>query len=53
MEDSRQIENLIYSYAERIDNGDLEGVASIFHDDEIVSAAHDVQRTRFDEVLEM
>ena len=30
MEDSRQVENLIYSYAERIDNGDLEGVAAFF-----------------------
>ena len=30
MEDSRQVENLIYSYAERIDNGDLEGVAALF-----------------------
>ena len=42
MEDSRQVENLIYSYAERIDNGDLEGVAALFHDAEIFSAAHDV-----------
>ena len=47
MEDSRQVENLIYSYAERIDNGDLEGVAALFHDAEIFSAAHDVRRTGF------
>ena len=53
MENSRQIENLIYSYAERIDNGDLEGVAALFHDAEIFSAAHDVRRVGFDEVLEM
>jgi ketosteroid isomerase-like protein len=53
MEDSRQIENLIYSYAERIDNGDLESVAALFHNAEIFSAAHDVRRTGFDEVLEM
>lgn len=53
MENSRQIENLIYSYAERIDNGDLEGVAALFHDAEIFSAAHDVRRAGFDEVLEM
>jgi 3-phenylpropionate/cinnamic acid dioxygenase small subunit len=53
MEDSRQVENLIYSYAERIDNGDLEGVAALFHAAEIFSAAHDVRRTGFDEVLEM
>ena len=53
MEDSRQVENLIYSYAERIDAGDLEGVAALFHDAEIFSAAHDVRRTGFEEVLEM
>jgi 3-phenylpropionate/cinnamic acid dioxygenase small subunit len=53
MEDSRCIENLIYSYAERIDNGDLEGVAELFRDAEIVSTVHNVRRTGFDEVLEM
>jgi len=53
MEDSRHIENLIYSYAERIDNGDLDGVAHLFRDGEIFSATHDVRRTGFDEVLEM
>lgn len=53
MEDSRQVENLIYSYAERIDAGDLEGVAALFQDAEIFSAAHEVRRTGFDEVLEM
>ena len=53
MEDSRQIENLIYCYAERIDNGDLEGVAELFRDAEIVSMVHNVCRTGFDEVLRM
>jgi 3-phenylpropionate/cinnamic acid dioxygenase small subunit len=53
MEDSRQIENLIYCYAERIDGGDLEGVAELFRNAEIVSTAHNVRRTGFDEVLQM
>jgi 3-phenylpropionate/cinnamic acid dioxygenase small subunit len=53
MEDSRQIENLIYLYAERIDNGDLEGVAELFREAQIYSPAHDVTRTGYDEVLEM
>jgi hypothetical protein len=51
--DSRQIENLIYSYAERIDAGDLPGVAELFRDAEIVSSTHNVRRTGLDEVLEM
>jgi ketosteroid isomerase-like protein len=53
MEDSRHIENLIYNYAERIDDGDLKGVAELFCDAEIVSTAHNVRRTGFDEVLKM
>ena len=40
MEDSRIIENLIYLYAERIDAGDLEGVAELFSNGEIASPAH-------------
>jgi 3-phenylpropionate/cinnamic acid dioxygenase small subunit len=53
MEDSRQIENLIYLYAERIDSGDLEGVAEMFRDAEIFSPVHNVTRSGYDEVLEM
>jgi 3-phenylpropionate/cinnamic acid dioxygenase small subunit len=53
MEDSRQIENLIYTYAERIDSGDLQGVAELFREAEIVSTVHDVRRTGFDQVLQM
>ena len=30
MDSARCIENLIYTYAERIDNGDLDGVAALF-----------------------
>ncbi|CAA0091229.1 Uncharacterised protein [Halioglobus japonicus] len=53
MDDSRCIENLIYRYAERIDNGDLEGVAELFRDAEIISTAHNVRRSGYQEVLEM
>jgi 3-phenylpropionate/cinnamic acid dioxygenase small subunit len=53
MEDSRQIENLIYRYAELIDDGDLEGVAELFRHAEIVSTVHNVRHHGFDEVLQM
>jgi|TARA_R110002072_G_scaffold127330_3_gene264734 3-phenylpropionate/cinnamic acid dioxygenase small subunit len=53
MEDSRQIENLIYRYAEHIDNGDLEAVAELFREAEIVSSDHDSRLAGFDEVLKM
>ena len=35
MEDSRQIENLIYRYAEHIDEGNLAEVAELFRDAEL------------------
>ena len=53
MEDCRQIENLIYRYAELIDDGDLEGVAELFRDAQIVSTVHNVRHQGFDEVLHM
>ncbi|MCP4466309.1 MAG: nuclear transport factor 2 family protein, partial [Halieaceae bacterium] len=53
MEDSRQIENLIYRYAELIDSGKLEAVAELFRNGAIVSPAHDVSRNGYDEILEM
>ncbi len=53
MEDCRQIENLIYRYAELIDDGNLEGVAELFRDAEIVSTVHNVRHQGFDEVLQM
>lgn len=53
MEDSRQIENLIYTYAERIDDGNLEGVAELFRNAKIVSPAHNVTCAGYDEVLKM
>ena len=38
IESARQIENLIYTYAERIDLGDLDGLASLFERGRIVAA---------------
>lgn len=53
MDDSRQIENLIYRYAELIDEGDLQGVAELFRHGAIVSPAHNTRREGVEEVLEM
>jgi len=50
--DSRAIENLVYSYAERIDRGDFAGVADLFRDGRIV-AAPGVVCTGADEVRRM
>lgn len=36
MDSAREIENLLYSYAERIDNGDLDGVAALFERGRVV-----------------
>ncbi|MDX1698638.1 MAG: nuclear transport factor 2 family protein [Thiohalobacterales bacterium] len=51
MEDARLVENLIYLYAERIDNGDLAGVAELFQHGEIVSTAHNTRFSGVEEVL--
>lgn len=53
MDDSRQIENLIYSYAEKIDAGDLDGVAQLFRDAEIVAPAHGSRQVGYQQVLAM
>jgi 3-phenylpropionate/cinnamic acid dioxygenase small subunit len=37
-DDARAIENLIYTYAERIDAGDLDGVAQLFENGRIEAA---------------
>lgn len=37
-DDGREIENLIYAYAERIDSGDLAGVAELFRHGRIQAA---------------
>ncbi|NND67730.1 MAG: nuclear transport factor 2 family protein [Halioglobus sp.] len=53
MDDSRHIENLIYRYAELIDQGDLAGVAELFRHGAIVSPAHNSRRAGYAEVLQM
>ena len=53
MDSCRQIENLIYSYAERIDGGDLAGVAELFRDGEIRAPAQSSVTRGYDEVLAM
>ena len=55
-DDSRSIENLLYTYAERIDAGDLEGVADLFAHGQITAQADTTTAQRFegrDEVLGM
>ncbi|HKY14258.1 MAG TPA: nuclear transport factor 2 family protein [Microthrixaceae bacterium] len=37
-DDGREIENLVYAYAERIDAGDLAGVAELFRNGRLVAA---------------
>lgn len=53
MDDTRLIENLIYTYAERIDAGDLEGVAELFRDAAIISPAHGTHITGYDNILQL
>lgn len=53
MDDSRRIENLIYQYAELIDSGNLEGIAELFRNAEIVSPAHNTRCAGYESVLEM
>jgi len=51
-DDCRTIENLIYTYAERIDRGDLAGVAELFRHGRIQAAA-DIVFEGADEVRKM
>jgi len=53
MNDCREIENLIYTYAERIDAGDLQGVAELFRHGCIASPAHGTRTEGYDAVLQM
>ena len=53
MDDSRLIENLIHTYAERIDAGDLEGVAELFRNGEIAAPAEASLVQGYAEVLRM
>ena len=53
MDESRLIENLIYTYAERIDAGDFEGVAELLRHSEIVAPAEGFVVAGYDAVLAM
>lgn len=53
MDAYREIENLIYRYAERMDAGDLEGVAELFRHADIVAPAHDSRVGGYENVLAM
>ncbi|MBN7798612.1 nuclear transport factor 2 family protein [Parahaliea mediterranea] len=53
VDDYRAIENLIYRYAERIDAGDLEGVAELFRHGAITAPAHDSRVEGYRAVLDM
>ena len=53
MDSYRAIENLLYRYAELIDDGDLEGVARLFTHAEILAPAAISGATGYEEVLAM
>jgi 3-phenylpropionate/cinnamic acid dioxygenase small subunit len=53
MDAYRAIENLIYRYAERIDAGDLEGVAALFRHGRISAPAENSVVEGYDAVLAM
>ena len=53
MDDSRLIENLIYTYAERIDAGDLEAVAELFRHGAIAAPAEGSLVEGYEAVLAM
>ena len=53
MDSHREIENLLYRYAELIDDGDLDGVARLFAHGEILAPAAISGARGFDAVLAM
>ena len=53
MDECRQIENLIYTYAELIDNGDLIGVSKLFKNAEISAPAFSSNQVGSEEILKM
>jgi 3-phenylpropionate/cinnamic acid dioxygenase small subunit len=53
MDSYRAIENLLYRYAELIDDGDLEGVARLFEHGEILAPAASSGARGYEEVLAM
>lgn len=53
MDDCRQIENLIYLYAQSIDDGELERVAELFRNADIFSRKHNSRQSGYAAILEM
>lgn len=53
MDDRAAITNLVFSYAERIDAGDFEGVADLFRNGEVSAEGSDVVYRGYDAVLGM
>ena len=53
MDSYREIQNLLYIYAERIDAGDLKGVAELFANAEIRALDQEIGVRGYDEVLAM
>jgi hypothetical protein len=53
MDSYREIENLLYIYADRIDAGDLKGVAELFANGEIRALDQEIGARGYDEVLAM
>ena len=53
MDDARLIENLIYRYAELIDQGDLKNLAELFRSAAIVSPDHGTEIRGIDAVLKL
>lgn len=50
MDSARRVENLLYVYGERIDRGDLEGVAALFEHATIHAVENGPPETRFEGV---
>lgn len=48
VDSAREIENLLYTYAERIDAGDLEGVADLFAHGRVMAGPDATREARFE-----
>ena len=53
MDDSRLVENLIYTYAELLDDGDLIGVSKLFENAQISAPAFASNQVGSEEILKM
>ena len=53
MDSYREIENLIYLYAERVDAGDFEGIAEMFAHGKIISHDQSVSASSYEQILSL